>query len=129
MIPYWTMPVNTKEQREARARAKAEYLAAHPDRTPRKVKGGFAANGVFYAAKTPFEKRITQWLIQAGHAPLPPTLTVTEEGEPAFVGKSGRRYYCWPITPRSLVISLDYAIAEEERALMQRGIDPEKVIP
>lgn len=126
MIPWYAMPARTKEEREARHKAKAEFEAAHPlatNNTPRKVGGGFVApNGAFHPATTRLEKKVAQWLIYAGHTPIPPYLRIKEDGREAFfIGRSGARYPCWPITPRTLTISLDFAETEEERVCMQQG--------
>lgn len=120
-MAYWTMPCRTQAERDARAKAKAEYEKAHPltGDGPRKVNGGFvSASGVFHPARTTLERRVAQWLAQVNHFPVPDCLTVAEEdGKPVFVGRSGKRYPCWLIRPRSLAISLNFAADEEEREL------------
>jgi len=125
---WWAMPAQTKAERAARQAAKAIYCAARPlpearrrPKAPTRVKGGLLANGVFYAARTPLEKQTAAWLAQLPHDPIPACLRLAEEdGEPVFVGTSGKHYSAWLIAPRSFAISLDFAIQEEQSALAAR---------
>jgi len=79
------------------------------NRTAYEVRGGYHG----------LRNKVTVWLAE-GNLTVPDCLTLAEEnGEPFWLGKSGRHYSLWIYGPSALRVSLYFAVEEEERVLRE----------